>query len=354
MVRKTVINLKSEVYYQGTYWNDYSQVVEYMCKNFTGDKEKWWVEDFKEKYAQKPFDHALFLNCGDGRWERDFIDKKIIKRVTAFDISPDLIKKAKKSRGIRRIKYLVADANKIRFPKNEFDLVVNYAALHHTQYLNRMCKILAEAIKPEGYLVNFEYIGPHRNQYPLLQWFLAHKVNNTLPGFFKQNLRYPHIPTMLATDPTEAIHSELIVESMERYFNMLERHDTGGGIAYLLLTHNLKVKKLPPQKANKYVEKVLKYDQKHTKLKLVPPLFSYFIAQPNKEVLKDTKRIKKFQKTEDEREKLASKRRGVYSFIDYLKFLTSCRTVGECLSLLWRYPYLEDVISLVRKIALSF
>jgi ubiquinone/menaquinone biosynthesis C-methylase UbiE len=351
---KSTINLKSEVYYQGTYWNNYPLVVEYMCQNFTGDKKKWWVEDFKVRYAPKPFEHALFLNCGDGRWERDFIDKKIVKKATAFDISPDLIKIAKKAKGKRRIKYLVADANKVRFPKNEFDLVVNYAALHHTQYINRICKLLAEAIKPEGFLVNFEYIGPHRNQFPLWEWFLAHQMNDKLPKFCQQDLRYPHIPTMLVMDPTEAIHSELIVKSMKSYFNVLEKHDTGGGIAYLLLTHNQKMSQLPPKKANRYIHKILREDAKYTRLHLVPQLFSYFIAQPNKEILRDKERSKKYQDEENAREKLATQRRGVYSFIDYLKLIKNSRNLRERLSLLRRYPYLVDAIFLIKKVALGF
>jgi ubiquinone/menaquinone biosynthesis C-methylase UbiE len=325
-----------------------------MCRNFTGDKKKWWVEDFKERYAQKPFEHALFLNCGDGRWERDFIDKKIVKRVTAFDISLDLIKVAKKARGKRRIKYLVADANKISFPKNEFDLVVNYAALHHTQYLNRICRLLAQSLKPDGVFINFEYIGPHRNQFPPLEWFLAHQVNSKLPKFCRQNLYYPHIPTMLVMDATEAIHSELIMKIVKRYFKLLEKHDTGGGIAYLLLTHNQKMSQLPLKKANRYIDRILQYDAKYTHLRLAPQLFSYFIAQPNKGLLKNTKRSKKYQDEENAREKLSLQRRGVYSFIDYLKLVKNCQDLRGRLSLLRRYPYLEDAVFLIKKIALGF
>jgi len=346
---KTVINLKSDVYYQGIYWNDYPEVRAYMCKNFTGDANKWWVEDFKERYAKKPFNHALFLNCGDGRWERDFIDKGIVKKVTAFDISPDLIAIAKKNRGRRKIKYLIADANKINFPKNQFDLVVNYAALHHTQYINRICKILADSIKSNGYLVNFEYIGPHRNQYPILQWLLAKYVNAQLPEFCQQDMKYPHLPTMLVSDPTEAIHSELIMKCVRRYFTVVEKRDTGGGIAYLLLTHNQKMKNTSKSIQRKYINKILEYDHKLTYHKLVPNLFSYFILKPKKIAL-DKKTIRKFKKEEFLRESLSAKRRGVYSFFDYLKLIINSKSTFERLYLLIRYPYLINSVYIFRKI----
>ena len=32
---------------KGLYWNDVPEVYKYMCKNFTGDENIWWVEDFK-------------------------------------------------------------------------------------------------------------------------------------------------------------------------------------------------------------------------------------------------------------------------------------------------------------------
>ncbi len=208
---QSVVNLNSEVYYKGSYWNDIPQVQKYISKNFTGDKKKWWIADFTERYAIKPFKKALFLNCGDGRHERDFVDRGIVKSVVAFDISPELIKKARQKKGKRKIKYIVEDANKIKFKKNEFDLVVNIAALHHVQYLNRLLKYISYSLDENGLLVNFDYTGPHRNQYSFVTWGIVKIINYVLPKDVRREpLGYPHIPTMLVTDPTEAIHSEYI------------------------------------------------------------------------------------------------------------------------------------------------
>ncbi len=43
---------------------------------------------------------------------------------------------------------------------------------------------------------------------------------------------------MLHGDPTEAIHSELIMETVERYFSLVENNPIGGGLAYLVLSFN--------------------------------------------------------------------------------------------------------------------
>lgn len=270
---KSVTNLNSKVYYHGQYWNDIPIISEYIQKRLTGDENKSWIMNFKEKYASKPFGHALFLNCGDGRWEREFIDRKIVKKVTAFDVSPSLIKKAKELKGKRNIAYLLKDANTVTFGENSFDLVVNIAGFHHVQYLNRLCLILAKSLKRNGLLVSYDFVGPYRNQYSLLNWFLINLVNRKLPkNIRKPKLGYPHLPTMLVTDPTEAIHANLINRTIGRYFVILDKRDVGGGIAYELFTHNSNFSKNIKRNGitDKKINDALKNDWGLTKTGFVP------------------------------------------------------------------------------------
>ena len=131
----TVVNKNSKIYYSGKYWNDFPKVLEYMSQNFTGDKNKYWMDEFKERFAKKPLKNGLFLNCGNGWVEREFIDRKIVLKATAFDYSEELLKGAEEGRKNRQIKYLKADVNKVVFKENQFDLIVNVAALHHVQYI---------------------------------------------------------------------------------------------------------------------------------------------------------------------------------------------------------------------------
>jgi hypothetical protein len=118
---------------------------------------------------------------------------------------------------------------------------------------------------------------------------------------------------MIMEDPTEAIHSELIIESVSRYFEIFERHDTGGGIAYELLTHNPKLKNVPSDELDTYIDRILAIDKEYTHLNRVPPLFSYFLAKPKKTVLSDKTKLEYYQKVENLREEKARKRHGVYS-----------------------------------------
>lgn len=314
----TVVNPNSQVYYSGTYWNDFPPVQEYICENFTGDKGKSWIDDFRQRFAEKPFDHGLFLNCGNGWVEREFIDKNIIKQATGFDYSLDLLSLAQKERGPRPIHYFQADVNQVIFKEDHFDLIVNVAALHHVQFINRLCRILCHTLKPEGHFVNFDYVGPHRNQYSLLNWLLINLANRSLsPAVRKSPLIKPHLPTMLYADPTEAIHSELIFKTMSNYFDIVERHPTGGGIAYPILTHNQKIKDVPAQVANQQISKLLRIDKKLSHLKIVPPFFSYFVAKPRKEVLLGKRTLAYHQNLENQRENWAGEHGGTYSIREF-------------------------------------
>ena len=106
------------------------------------------------------------------------------------------------------------------------------------------------------------------------------------------------------------------------YFEIFERHDTGGGIAYEILTHNTKLKNIPSDELNPWIDVLLMLDKKYTKTNQIPPLFSYFIAKPHKPVLQDQERMKHLDAIEDRREKWAGRHRGTYTYYQYLKMLT--------------------------------
>jgi len=315
----TIVNENSEVYYNTQYWNDFPQVLEYMSENFTGDKQKWWVQDFKDRFASEKFEHGLFLNCGNGWVEREFLDKGIVKKATSFDYSWTLLQDAKSQKGDRLIDYFQVDVNKVTFKDNSFDLIINVAALHHVQFINRLCFVLARALRAGGIFINYDYIGPRRNQYSFLNWLLIKTINRALPRLVrKPRLRRPHLPTMLYADPTEAIHSDKIISTMLRYFDIFERHDTGGGIAYEILTNNPKLQKVSKETLEQNIDRVLYWDRLLTKTKMIPSLFSYFLAKPHKGLLQNESVVSYYQQLEDEREKKALRNFGAYSLSDII------------------------------------
>jgi SAM-dependent methyltransferase len=277
------------------------------------------MDDFKQRFCTRgPFAHGLFPNCGNGWVERDFIDRGIVRRATAFDYAQDLLDQAETARGSRQVDYFQADANRVELPAASFDLVVNVGALHHVQYIDRLARQLCAALTDHGVLVGFDYVGPARNQYPRAHWRLVAEANRSLPGWLRVPfLRRAHLPTMLVDDPTEAIHSDLVLDVLARYFRVEERHDLGGGIAYPLITHNERF--FDPARTDAigpHLERLLERDRELTADGRVPSLFAYYMAHPDK-VRLDGPQAGEWEAAEASREAWAAAHGGTYRWLDY-------------------------------------
>jgi len=76
---------------------------------------------------------------------------------------------------------------------------------------------------------------------------------------------------------------------------------------------------VPDIELDMYIEKILLLDKTYTESKKVPPLFSYFLAKPQKGLLEAKRKLLMFQVEEDQREGKAKSRKWVYSNWDYAK-----------------------------------
>jgi len=103
--------------------------------------QKHWAEYIIEKYNIKEA-VILSIGCGEGALERGLVKIGCAKRIDAFDIDEEKIIQAKKMAEIEGvhdlINYFVADANKIKLPKNHYDLIVAHNSLHHIEKLERL------------------------------------------------------------------------------------------------------------------------------------------------------------------------------------------------------------------------
>jgi SAM-dependent methyltransferase len=309
---KYTVNQNSDIYYKNTYWNDLYQVNEFINNRISNDKGKNCYKYFQELTKNRTFNKALILNCGNGGVERQLINIGLINEAVGIDYSEKLIAEAKSKAAELPLRYYVMDTNTALFPETGYDLVVNHAAAHHIAYINKVFIKLAELLPNDGYFISMDYVGPHRNQYPLEQWNAACELNQRLPNSLRQNMRYPHLPTMLVTDPTEAIHSELIIETMNRYFHIDQHHKIGGALAYLLLTFNDNFFKSSEKDTEKWIHFILEEDGKYLLKNPLASMFDFIIARPNKEILKDKRTLQSFQDAENIREEHALKNNGQY------------------------------------------
>jgi len=125
-----------------------------IAKTFSKTRKGNWNElKFLPEYI-KDGQKVLDLGCGNGRLYQLFQDKDI--EYVGVDNSGGLIKIAKER--FNKPEFIVADALDLgtRFPKNEFDIIISIAFLHHIPSEELRLKILKDCfslLKPNGFLI---------------------------------------------------------------------------------------------------------------------------------------------------------------------------------------------------------
>ncbi len=296
------VNDNSGVYYGADYWNDLPQVRRHLNQLITADPERIWMQHVTDRVG-KVFDRALILNCGNGNVERGLVIHGVVKEAVGIDYSPSLLDEARREAveaGLP-LTYHQMDTNTGAFPDGPFDVVVNYAAGHHIAKIDKVFRAVCGLLPEDGWFINHDYVGPHRNQYGYRAWDAAWQLNRRSPEAFRQNMAYPHLPTMLATDPTEAIHSELILSTFDRYFTLEEEIPLGGALAYPLLTHNAGIF-ADTNGAGPWIDMVVDADRAYCTTNPDDGLFAFFTGRPNKAALADEPTLAAWAAEEDARE----------------------------------------------------
>ena len=104
-------------------------------------------------FSFHPYDRVLDVGCGDG------INVKVLRdmgisRVVGVDVSPFLIKKAKKMNP--KVKFYIAPAEKLPFRVNQFDAVLVDSVFHHLFGYEKPLKEIRRVLKPGGKLCFIE------------------------------------------------------------------------------------------------------------------------------------------------------------------------------------------------------
>ena len=100
---------------------------------------------------------SLDLGCGIGAFTRRLAERS--ERVLGIDLSPNMIRLARKRSSHPNITYLEADATTWGWPRGRFDGIASIATLHHLPFEETLAK-MRDALAPGGTLVVLD----------LLQW----------------------------------------------------------------------------------------------------------------------------------------------------------------------------------------
>ena len=226
-------SLKEFTHYSDKYWNDLELVRKYKDKLATGNENTHWIGDILTRFEEHlPFDNVLIVGCGNGWLERQLYDLGIGRHFDAFDFSEKYIDEAKELKQSRPIDYFLDDINSMsKIEDNKYDAVFNFAVLHHATNIEYALKKLASCLKNNGLMFSEEYVGPARNQYSDDHVNIMLEIMSDLPKKFRTKAKFLRPPLAnFRVEPSEAIHSDLILPLIPKYFDIIYQRNLNGGL----------------------------------------------------------------------------------------------------------------------------
>ncbi|ATE56975.1 MULTISPECIES: class I SAM-dependent methyltransferase [Actinosynnema] len=135
-----------------------------------------------------PYEHALELGCGTGFFLLNLMQGGVIEKGSVTDLSPGMVEVA-----LRNAQNLgldvdgrVADAERIPYDDNTFDLVVGHAVLHHIPDVPAAMREVLRVLKPGG---RFVFAGDPTNignfyarKLGQLTWWATTNLTKVVPG----------------------------------------------------------------------------------------------------------------------------------------------------------------------------
>jgi 2-polyprenyl-3-methyl-5-hydroxy-6-metoxy-1,4-benzoquinol methylase len=219
-------------------WTSHPVVRAAMNRRISGRGDVEWLAWAKQAFLPEPVGRALSLGCGGGQVEREAITLGLCREIEGVDVSGGAIELARQraeAAGLAGISYRVADLNSILLPSARYDLVIVKQALHHIQALGHVLDQVKGSLRPGGWFLVNEYIGPSRFQWTDLQMEIMNQLLACLPERLRrlgeavrERLERATPEQIGAHDPSEAVCSAEIVPLVEARFEVVARRDFGG------------------------------------------------------------------------------------------------------------------------------
>lgn len=231
-------------------WFDSPMIYRYINRQISGKPHIDWMDYIKKNYFKKPAELGLTAGCGHGDAERHILKRNITQKMDAFDISPKAIELAKDRLNnesyAEQVRYFVGDANYLEKAPlaDSYDVIFGVMSLHHFAYLENCLDHLSQHLKPGGYFIADEFIGPDRFQWSDAQVDAANRILACFPlelrryimneKEYKLTIPRPTVKEMEKYQAFEAVCSERIIPSIKERFQVVEIKYYGGTVLHLL------------------------------------------------------------------------------------------------------------------------
>ncbi len=232
-----------------TNWMGHPEVQRHVSRACSGSPDRNWLDHFRDAYFQRRAREVVNLGCGEGALERELIGRDFGERYVGYDLSAPCIERARATVGKEHpeAQFFCADLNHIELPRAAFEVAFFSHAFHHVERLEHLCEEVRVALRPDGFLLVQEFVGPTRMQWTDKQMAIANRLFAQFsPALATDISRLPErvprppiarmsVADWLRCDPSECVRSADILGALAGSFEILERHDVGGTLLQKLL-----------------------------------------------------------------------------------------------------------------------
>lgn len=236
-------------------WLDHPVVLQECILPKLGIPGTNWVSILLEKHGAPSGGHWLSLGCGDGFLEMWLVEQGIAASVEGVDVSPGAVEVANRTAvesGLDGVRFRSMDLNSEPLPDGAYDVILASMSIHHIENLEEAFDNIFRALRPGGFFLANEFVGPSRMQFTNRQVELTERLLALLPSglrrdlvasaasgttVFKERYRVRSEAEWLEVDPSEAVRSAEITGVFSRAFEESRVYPYGGALLHLALEH---------------------------------------------------------------------------------------------------------------------
>jgi 2-polyprenyl-3-methyl-5-hydroxy-6-metoxy-1,4-benzoquinol methylase len=234
---------------EAVHWGSIPFIGNRINRLITGNKDRSFGDHIVEEYfrAKAPSANALTLGCGIGYREIHMAKSGCFKRIDAYDLSEDALTEARIRAARDEVSDVInferKDLSDYALPTAHYDFVLVEQSLHHFSPLGPLLDKIKLTLKPDGYFIINEFVGPDKFQWTDRQIQVINALLTLIPAKYrvrshdkklKKRIYRPGLLRMKLYDPSEAVESSGIVPGVKRRFKIVEERNYGGTILQLL------------------------------------------------------------------------------------------------------------------------
>ncbi|HET8548828.1 MAG TPA: class I SAM-dependent methyltransferase [Bryobacteraceae bacterium] len=228
------------------FWLNHPRVAYHYHRKALVDGLSW--QEWIVRRFGGPVPHALELGCGNGAAALALVRQGVAAHITGIDLEETRFAESRAS-AAGALDFIAGDINQLQLEPCRYDLVYALQSFHHFERLEEIMYQVSRALKPGGYFILDEFVGPARFQWTDLQLSLTAHILGLLPRHLRM---YEHgieklaearstVEQVVAVCPSEAIRSDEIVNVFEHEFDVIQHRRLGGTLQHLLysgIIHN--------------------------------------------------------------------------------------------------------------------